>query len=273
MRHLFVIQCCKYAQAVALGKLLKDISPEEDGFPKWDIFYAYDIYSNDRKLFETLPNAHGFKIGYCTIDQGMFHLLLWRYLSHHEEYNFDYYHLISESDFPFKGIYRIDDLVRGYDFYGYIQLIKMMSKSIAWYGLSKTACDMVSRWILEISRKVPDIWYNHETFSGYTGGIDEYIISAMMEYLVTELGMRRRNECLRLVMYQEQGKDATLATDGTPIDWYGHKSRSKTSPIILDDTPATNYAFENWDVLFGRKFDFDSNSYEHFYKLIYETRV
>lgn len=278
MRHLFVIQCHQYLQAKYLGDLLKSLNK------RFKVVYAYDERSPEQDKLRTLPNSFGFIIGYFSIDQGMYHFQLWNKLINDKRFNtFDFYHVISQSDLPFKGILRIDSLTEKIDAYGFTHFVKPkgvnkgLYKGITWYGVSNKVAkflgDSYSKLVLSSFK---DIWFtyssNKHIHSGFTGSFDEYLIGWMLNLIKMNYPDTFLNDCLRFVLYPELDRLHIEGYDGE-ISWYGHLSNSIPSPVILEDTPATNYAFETWNVLFGRKFDFDSKSYAHFVKLIKDAKL
>ena len=260
MRHLFVIQCCKYEPAKALGDLINRISPVTNGVQNWEVFYAYDTNSAESPLLGTLPNSKGFTIGYYTTDQGLSHLLLWEYLSNNSYY--DFYHIVSESDLPFKGIYRVDDLVSGIDAYGFINKSGVLRKSIAFYGLRRRVVEWVARHIELLTHELIDAWFAYKHTANLTGGPDEYMIG----YLLTAVDslFHFKNESLRLIYFPDPATGYTKSTDNVSIDLVGKLSPCKSSPVTLELTPANKDAFENDNILFGRKFEFESETYNYF---------
>lgn len=264
MRHLFVIQCCKYEPAKALGELINRISPVTNGVQNWDVFYAYDTNSTESPLLSTLPNSKGFTIGYYTTDQGLSHLLLWEYLGDSSYY--DYYHIISESDLPFKGIYRVDDLVKNFDAYGFINKSGFIRKSIAFYGLSRKVVEWISRHVDLLTHGLIDVWLQYKHTSKLTGGPDEYMIGYLLSKI--EALFNFRNESLRLVYFPDPATGYVKSTDNVLIELVGKLSPCQSSPVILELTPSNKHAFENEDILFGRKFEFESETYNYFTKSI-----
>lgn len=270
MKHCFVIQCHEYEPAVKLGKLIESISD------KFQVLYAYDNKCADRKLFRELPNAWGFSIGYFTVDQGLYHLLLWYKVHESPDYRFvDYFHVISANDLPFRGILRIDDLVGNFDMYGYYHIVRNkrvkdnlgLPKGITWYGISRDVVNYIHQRIHLLIQSVMDIWFEYSTNRDfYTGSFDEYMIGKLFSYLVNIGDYNMLSDTLRLVFYPDLSGE--YSTDGVLLSDFGKRANNKTSPLTLEDTPATVHAFNSYNVLFGRKFEFNSESYNKFYNIL-----
>jgi len=276
MRHLFVIQCHQYLPAKNLGELIKSLSKE------FEVVYAYDERSPEYLKLKSLPNSMGFIIGYFSIDQGLYHLLLWNALSKNPKFNnFDFYHVISESDLPFNGIFRINSLTSGIDAYGFTHQIRLrksiLYKGVTWYGISNKVVKFLGNSYSElVFSAIKEVWFNYtlnnHIHSGFTGSFDEYFIGWLLKLIKDKYNDTFLDDCLRFVLYPESDRLHVEGYEGD-VSWYGKLSENVSSPVILDDTPAVNYAFENWNVLFGRKFQFDSESYAHFVKLIKDAKI
>lgn len=271
MKHLFIIQCHQYEPAVKLGSLLETLSTD------FSVFYAYDEKSVDREKFEGLKNSFGFLIGYFTVEQGLFHIQLWEYLNSIKYGDkFDYFHIISASDLPFKSILRIDDLVGNYDYYGYkwdpgipdgcdTELLK----GFTWYGVSSIAM----KWIGDHSKMletqaISKVWHpysrNPHIRSGYTGSFDEYLVPFLLEALESQFP-NGLNWMLRFTLFPD--KSLTKSAEGLILSEYGKLAGNYNSPITLECTPKTMEVVLEWNELYGRKFEFNSESYKKLYNL------
>lgn len=274
MKHLIVIQCHKYRPAVKLGRLLEKIN--SSGKLDLQVLYAFDEITKDRDKFIKLPNSKGFRIGYFTVDQGLFHLNLLRYLYTEYDKEFDYMHVVSESDLPTLGIFRIDDILKDKDAYGYYHLVnsngKSLYKAIAWYGLSKYTVDILSGIYRNLIWSFMDDWVTYSNSdhiaSGFTGSFDEYSLGRLLSLLPKVLNKYSiLFDSLRLVLWSDSDKKSIIGCD-YKVNEFGELADNRTSPITLLSTEKTIEAVKTWNVLFARKFEYNSESYKYFYKLI-----
>lgn len=267
MKHLFIIQCHQYEPAVKLGELIKSINPD------FGIFYAWDWlnFNEGNKFMKLDPSiSHPFKIGYFTLDQGLFHLNLWKYLRSSDLFvEYDYFHVVSQNDLPCVGILNIDNLAgtSGYGMWTKVGNVHLFTaKSPTWYGLSKESVKCVNlhyhRWLAHI---IEDIYPIHEDYpKEFTGGIDEYVVGYMLDQVNNEFVGKLDKNLHRFIGYTKNKKHTC---DKLKISDFGHYT-SKRSPMTLDKLPAVeSVIMEYSDTYFARKFDFNSDAYNYYYQL------
>lgn len=267
MRHLFIIQCHQYEPAVKLGELIKSINPEFGVFYAWD-WLNFDEGDNFMQLDPSI--SHPFKIGYYTLDQGLFHLNLWKYIRYSDLFGeCDYFHLVSQNDLPCIGILNVDNLsgTSGYGNWTNVGNVHLFTpKAPTWYGLSKESVKYVNlhyhRWLAYI---VEDIYPIHSDFpETFTGGIDEYVVGYMLDQVSEEVYGEFDKNLHRFIGYP---KDKEYTYDKLKISDYGHYTH-KRSPITLDKLPAVESVIMGYyTTYFARKFDFRSNAYNYYYQL------
>jgi hypothetical protein len=178
---------------------------------------------------------------------------------------YDYYHVISGNDLPFKGILRLDSILGDASYYGYYHLLEGgMRKAITWYGINNSVMNCINDHSIDFTHLMMEPWLKYsENRDKYTGSFDEYCIGHML-WKLSKAFFNRLDDCLRWVFYpMELGNETTA--EGYPISDFGHRFPNKTSPLSLDVTEKNELAFEYNDVLFGRKFEFKSESYNYFY--------
>lgn len=272
MKHSIILQCHHIKPALNLGKLLNTIVPD------CLVIYAYDVKYEDRKQFEKLDNIIDINVNYFAVDQGLFHLLLWYRIYKDPRYaHIDYFHLISQSDLPFMGIFHMDELVGSSDFYGEIGLNKPkklktdgLHKSSTWYGISRKVLKYIHDNINELVSICMEHWVEYSMSRGkFTGGYDEYLVGKLLWHLENQAGFVRDPKWnLRFILFPSS--KAGYSGEGRLLSNYGRKSDSYASPIILENTEHTRDVFEHGYYLFGRKFEFESDSYNYFYNRLIE---
>lgn len=256
MRHLFVIQCHESIQSIKLADLLTSISP------KFEILMSCDV-SNHKVISEVRSSKYNsvfYPQGYYTIEAALTHIF--RLSDIQVNFDFDWIHVISASDLPFVGIFKIDEICEGKEVICQLDGDNP-TESIhgsTWYSLSKKSVNFINLHRELILKSSLNFWATYNEMK-LNGGFDEYLVSQMLGVAYHGVDDKLRGfsylDGRRFIVFPHY-ENATIyglpATNSSPVTF-------KMSKALMNQVDCDHY-------LFGRKFDLGTEAYQTVYNYI-----
>jgi len=281
--HTFIIETYRFNPAKKLGELILKINPESE------VIYLYDSLCKDADKLSKLPNSFGHPIGYFTWDAGLAQIFLLTELSHRFEFGPPrYFHILSDSDLPTKGILpeNIDKLVGDKLVYCYRSKVTKtiddklitLDKLIPRYSFSsqlllniKVAIDKLeSKFFKYLYEPYVKLSNESDPSKRFSGSPDEYVLGYIFNIVLNQLPTPYKSTWnLRFELFPD--KDKIHATDKRyTMSDYGVPEKVE-SPITLGKNDnVTKILNDNW-CLTARKFDVDSEAYNYYYDMLYNS--